>query len=249
MAPASNHNEGSPRLRISGLNHTAFGLAVYASQWRLPATAQDSLPVAGPSSTGRESNPQSSYERFPNLAILSPFPSFVARGSFHRSRWLTKSRASQDDHPLMYISIASRSGLGTSNFGQAGHAARGIVPNGCRTSRRSGQQDAMRNEARAPCSGTARGLCLGRCIARASCENQGRRCPIATGRRGWLRLFSASGPTHDKAYSYCSPCRKRDRSSGPAPMPGRRTEGLVLHAFDHHALGMRPPFARRRVAA
>ena len=34
--------------RISGLYHTAFGLAVYASQWRLPATTQDSLPVAGP---------------------------------------------------------------------------------------------------------------------------------------------------------------------------------------------------------
>jgi hypothetical protein len=34
--------------RISGLNHTAFGLAVYASQWKLPATTQDSLPVAGP---------------------------------------------------------------------------------------------------------------------------------------------------------------------------------------------------------
>ena len=34
--------------RISGLSHTAFGLAVYASQWKLPATTQDSLPVAGP---------------------------------------------------------------------------------------------------------------------------------------------------------------------------------------------------------
>jgi hypothetical protein len=34
--------------RISGFYHTAFGLAVYASQWKLPATTQDSLPVAGP---------------------------------------------------------------------------------------------------------------------------------------------------------------------------------------------------------
>ena len=30
-APAPKHNEGSKRLQISGLNHTAFGLAVYAS--------------------------------------------------------------------------------------------------------------------------------------------------------------------------------------------------------------------------
>jgi hypothetical protein len=65
-------------LQISGLNHTAFGLAVYASQWKLPATAQDSLPVAGPGSTGRDSNPQSPCERFPNGEILSPFLSFLA---------------------------------------------------------------------------------------------------------------------------------------------------------------------------
>jgi hypothetical protein len=33
---------------ISGLNRRAFGLAVYASQGRSPATTQDSLPAAGP---------------------------------------------------------------------------------------------------------------------------------------------------------------------------------------------------------
>ena len=37
-APAPKQNEGSPQLQISGLNHTAFGLAVYASKWKLPAT-------------------------------------------------------------------------------------------------------------------------------------------------------------------------------------------------------------------
>jgi len=30
-APASDHDEGSRRVVISGLNHTAFDLAVYAS--------------------------------------------------------------------------------------------------------------------------------------------------------------------------------------------------------------------------
>jgi len=30
-APASKQNEGSSQLQVSGLNHTAFGLAVYAS--------------------------------------------------------------------------------------------------------------------------------------------------------------------------------------------------------------------------
>ena len=36
-----------PRATISGLNRTASGLAVYASQWRSPATTPDSLPAAG----------------------------------------------------------------------------------------------------------------------------------------------------------------------------------------------------------
>src|SRR5271163_2969207 len=47
-----------------------------------PSPAQDSLPVAGPSSTGRDSNPQGSSERFPNVTILPPFPSYLAQGSF-----------------------------------------------------------------------------------------------------------------------------------------------------------------------
>src|SRR5438445_9331976 len=47
-APASDNDEGSTRRLISGLNRTAFDLAVYASQWKLPATTQDSLPAAGP---------------------------------------------------------------------------------------------------------------------------------------------------------------------------------------------------------
>jgi hypothetical protein len=62
--------EALRKATISGLNDTAFGLAVYASQWKLPATTQDSLPVAGPSSTGRESNPQGSGERFQSIGFF-----------------------------------------------------------------------------------------------------------------------------------------------------------------------------------
>jgi hypothetical protein len=49
---------------ISGLNHTAFDLAVYASQGRSPATTQDSLPAAGPALPGGIGYPQGSDERF-----------------------------------------------------------------------------------------------------------------------------------------------------------------------------------------
>ena len=63
-APASDHDEGSPRVVISGLNHTAFDLAVYASQGRFPATTQDSLPAAGPALPDGIGYPQGFNERF-----------------------------------------------------------------------------------------------------------------------------------------------------------------------------------------
>ena len=53
-APATDHDEGSRQVVISGLNHTAFDLAVYASQWRSPAPTQDSLPGCWPGSAGRD---------------------------------------------------------------------------------------------------------------------------------------------------------------------------------------------------
>src|SRR5271157_231677 len=64
---------------ISGLNRTAFDLAVYASSWRLPAIMQDSLPAAGPALPGGIGYPQGSCERFHGCND-SPFPSFLARG-------------------------------------------------------------------------------------------------------------------------------------------------------------------------
>ena len=63
-APASDNDEGSPRRLISGLNHTAFDLAVYASQWRSPAPTQDSLPAAGPALPDGIGYPQGFNERF-----------------------------------------------------------------------------------------------------------------------------------------------------------------------------------------
>ena len=46
VAPGHRKAE-TPTLGLSTLNSMAFGLAVYASQGRLPDTTQDSLPVAG----------------------------------------------------------------------------------------------------------------------------------------------------------------------------------------------------------
>jgi hypothetical protein len=69
----AHHNE------ISGLNRTAFDRAVYASQWRLPATTQDSLPAAGPALPDGIGYPQGSDERF-RACGCPPLPSFLAQG-------------------------------------------------------------------------------------------------------------------------------------------------------------------------
>ena len=75
-APAHVHNEGSPRLKFSGLNHTASDLAVYASQWRSPATTQDSLLAAGPALPDGIGYPQGSNERFPSSRLFLPSQAF-----------------------------------------------------------------------------------------------------------------------------------------------------------------------------
>jgi hypothetical protein len=67
---------------ISGLNRTAFDRAVYASPWRLPATAPDALPAAGPALRDGIGDPQGSDKRF-HVSGDPPFPSFLgARSNF-----------------------------------------------------------------------------------------------------------------------------------------------------------------------
>ena len=64
---------------ISGLNHTAFDLAVYASRRWSPIPTQDSLPAAGPALPDGLGYPQGSHERF-HICDDPPFPSFLAQG-------------------------------------------------------------------------------------------------------------------------------------------------------------------------
>ena len=59
LTKARAHDDG-----ISGLNHTAFDLAVYASRRRSPAPTQDSFPAAGPALPDGIGYPQGSNERF-----------------------------------------------------------------------------------------------------------------------------------------------------------------------------------------
>jgi hypothetical protein len=53
-APATDHDEGSPRVVISGLNHTTFDLAVYASQGWSPTHHARLASGCWSGSTGRD---------------------------------------------------------------------------------------------------------------------------------------------------------------------------------------------------
>ena len=73
---------GSCHFPISGLNHAAFTLAVYASRPGSPSVvAQDSLPAWWPTFAGRDFNPLGSIVRFRSCFSTwrSPHPGFAWR--------------------------------------------------------------------------------------------------------------------------------------------------------------------------
>jgi hypothetical protein len=80
-APATDQDEGSRRVVISGLNHTAFDLAVYASQWRSPAPTQDSLPGCWPGSAGRDWLPAGFQRKVSHFEMI-----LLSRASWRKVR-------------------------------------------------------------------------------------------------------------------------------------------------------------------
>ena len=74
----------APALGLSGLNHTALALAVYASPGRLPAEGARLASGRWSGFAGRASHPQGPDERFPCafLTSLPPLPSFAWRNLF-----------------------------------------------------------------------------------------------------------------------------------------------------------------------
>ena len=79
-APAYVHNEGSLRLKFSGLNHTTFDLTVYASQGELPHHHARLVSGCWPGFARRDSYPQGSSERFPSSRLFLPSQAFLAQG-------------------------------------------------------------------------------------------------------------------------------------------------------------------------
>ena len=79
-APATDHDEGSPRCVISGLNRTAFDLAVYASQGWLPTHHARLASGCWSGSTGRDWLPAGFHLKGFKLPTILLSRAFLARG-------------------------------------------------------------------------------------------------------------------------------------------------------------------------
>ncbi len=76
----------APTIGLSKLNSMAFGLAVYASQCRLPEHHARLASSRWSDATGRASHPQGSNERFQSVSLHAhpPLPSFAWRNRIKR---------------------------------------------------------------------------------------------------------------------------------------------------------------------
>jgi hypothetical protein len=79
-APACVHDEGSTRLVFSGLNHTTFDLAVYASQDGLPHHHARLASGCWSGFARRDSYPQGFSERFPSSSLFLLSKAFLTQG-------------------------------------------------------------------------------------------------------------------------------------------------------------------------
>src|SRR5208337_657903 len=83
-APATDHDEGSPRVVISGLNRTAFDLAVYASQGWSPTHHARLASGCWSGSTGRDWLPAGFHLKGFKLPTILLSRAFLARGQHVR---------------------------------------------------------------------------------------------------------------------------------------------------------------------
>src|SRR5271165_3613707 len=79
-APACVQDEGSKRLVFSGLNHTTFDLAVYASQDGSPHRHARLASGCWSSFARRDSNPQGFNERFQSSSLFLLSKAFLTQG-------------------------------------------------------------------------------------------------------------------------------------------------------------------------
>ena len=99
-APATDHDEGSPRVVISGLNRTAFDLAFYASQGWLPTRHARLASGCWSGSTGRDWLPAGFHLKGFKLPTILLSRAFLREiSSPWSSRWFEAGSA-YDHHTI-----------------------------------------------------------------------------------------------------------------------------------------------------
>src|SRR5208283_706926 len=94
-APATDHDEGSPRCVISGLNRTAFDLAVYASQGWSPTHHARLASGYWSGSTGRDWLPAGFHLKGFKLPTILLSRAFLARGQSQQLAGPTSKRSTR----------------------------------------------------------------------------------------------------------------------------------------------------------
>jgi hypothetical protein len=100
VAPACVQDEGSPRLVISGLNHTTFDLAVYGSQGESPHRHARLASGCWPGFARRDSYPLGSNERFPISSLFLLSQAFLTQGHHTQPKGEELSMVAPDSFAL-----------------------------------------------------------------------------------------------------------------------------------------------------
>ena len=100
-APAYVHDEGSPRLLLSGLNHTTFDLAVYASQDGSPHHHARLASGCWSSFARRDSYPQGFNERFQSSSLFLLSKACLTQGHLYQGRFQSLPVAEDDDFLML----------------------------------------------------------------------------------------------------------------------------------------------------
>src|SRR5208283_1061421 len=124
-APACVHDEGSRRLVLSGLNHTTFDLAVYASQDGSPHHHARLASGCWSSFARRDSYPQGFSERFQSSSLFLLPKAYLTQG--HDSNRVI------DDLTNDKIGILSHEGIDATDRPYQGACDRQSLPSGVKT--------------------------------------------------------------------------------------------------------------------
>jgi hypothetical protein len=165
MAPAMSTTKALTTIYLSRLNHTARGLAVYASSSASPHPTQNSLPAAGQALPDGVKYPQGCYERFRTNVILLSRASPGARTLYFYAPIYRKCRTSPfsrlgqngrhvglrlEDRNLFHLFRFDKSPQGAGRSDNASPGGAGPILEPCRGGNHDRRPDGRRSDGRRP---------------------------------------------------------------------------------------------------